>query len=212
MRGGDVLRVPARCGRGCCAGASDRSRAILRREALALVGLAAASLAWKAAFVWSRLARDRSCDSPWLHSLPAYLDQFALGMGLAVLTAWRAPSARVVPALGHRGRRGRVLGRQRADRDRLQAVRAVHALAVPGPPPALRGGRDRRSSPPRSARIPAAAWSAARCRTARSRFLGAISYGIYLWHVTVLQALEAHRRARRADWHPFLLAAALDAA
>ena len=35
------------CGRGCCGGAR-RPRAILRREALA--GLAAASLAWKAAF------------------------------------------------------------------------------------------------------------------------------------------------------------------
>jgi peptidoglycan/LPS O-acetylase OafA/YrhL len=73
--------------------------AILRREGLALVALAAASLAWKAGFAWSG-SPERVVDSPWLHSLPAYLDQFALGMGLAVLTAWRTPSARVIPAVG----------------------------------------------------------------------------------------------------------------
>ena len=55
--------------------------------------LFAASLAWKAAFVWSGPA-DQVVLSPWLHSLPAYLDQFALGMALAL--AWpgdRLPGA-----------------------------------------------------------------------------------------------------------------------
>ena len=68
-------------------GPSERT-AILRREAYALAVLFAASLAWKAAFVWSGPA-DQVVLSPWLHSLPAYLDQFALGMGLALAVAWR---------------------------------------------------------------------------------------------------------------------------
>ena len=76
-----------------------RARRDLRSEAWALAALAAASLAWKAAFAWSG-SRGRVVDSPWLHSLPAYLDHFALGMGLAVLAAWRAPSARAVPLVG----------------------------------------------------------------------------------------------------------------
>ena len=76
--------------------------ASLRREGCALLGLAAFSLAWKAAFVWSG-SPDQVVLSPWLHSLPAYLDHFALGMGLAVLVAWR-PLPRWVPLAGVAGR------------------------------------------------------------------------------------------------------------
>ena len=67
-------------------------------KALALVGLAAFAIAWKAAFVWSG-SPDQVVLSPWLHSLPAYFDHFALGMGLAVLVAWR-PLPRWVPLAG----------------------------------------------------------------------------------------------------------------
>src|SRR5262249_58214889 len=61
------------------------SRAWPRVEAWALVALGLASLAWKAAFVWSGSAHQVVL-TPWLNSLPAYLDQFALGMGLAILS------------------------------------------------------------------------------------------------------------------------------
>ena len=64
--------------------------AILRREAVALGALFVASLGWKAAFAWSG-SPGNVVGSPWLHSLPAYLDQFALGMGLAVLTLGDRP-------------------------------------------------------------------------------------------------------------------------
>src|SRR5690242_16454345 len=60
-------------------------RATPRQEAYALVALALASLAWKAAFVWSG-SPSKVVITPWINSLPAYLDQFALGMGLAVLS------------------------------------------------------------------------------------------------------------------------------
>ncbi len=185
---------------------SDRT-AILRREALALVGLAAASLAWKAAFAWAG-SPENVVDSPWLHSLPAYLDQFALGMGLAVLTAWRVPSARFVPAVGiavaviafwavsvrigigfklfEPYTRWQYLGRHL-----LYAAVGIGlvAAAVSANPGEGVVGRALSNRP--------------------VRFLGAISFGIYLWHVSVLEALKRTGVLGELTWHPFLLAAAV---
>lgn len=185
---------------------ADRN-AILRREAVALAALFAASLAWKAAFAWSG-SPERVVDSPWLHSLPAYLDQFALGMGLAVLTLWRPPSARVIPAAGI-----------------LLAVLALWAVSV-------RIGIGYRLFEPYTRwqylgrhllyaavgiGLVAAAVSAVPERglvgralsNAPVRFLGTISFGIYLWHVTVLEVLKRTGVLDELDWHPFLLSAAL---
>ena len=153
-------------------GAADRD-AILRREAYALLGLAAFSLAWKAAFVY-RGSPDQVVLSPWLHSLPAYLDHFALGMGLALAVSWRTTLPRAVAAARRRRRGAGVLGREPADRDRLPAVRALHALAVARPARAVRGGRDRarrrrrgRRSRPRGGRARARP-AAPRCFSGRS--------------------------------------------
>jgi peptidoglycan/LPS O-acetylase OafA/YrhL len=40
-------------------------------------------------------------------------------------------------------------------------------------------------------------------------WLGLISYGIYLWHVTVLQVLEDLGFQRSLHWHPFLVVTAV---
>ena len=116
VRGGHLLRLPAAVGVG---DAAARPGEPARRSARRWSALAAFSLAWKAAFVWSG-SPDQVVLSPWLHSLPAYLDHFALGMGLAVLSAWR-PLPRWVAARRRRGGAARVLGREPADRDRLRS-------------------------------------------------------------------------------------------
>jgi len=176
----------------------------LRREALALLGLAAFSLAWKAAFVWGG-PPDQVVLSPWLHSLPAYFDHFALGMGLAVLVAWK-PLPRWVPlagvvvalvafyvvslqigigyALFEPYNRWQWMGRHLLYGVIGCALVAVALAAVPE-----RGvaGRVLANRP--------------------IVFLGAISYGIYLWHVTVIEGLQ--RLDLMPSWHPFLSLAAL---
>lgn len=187
-------------------GTTDR-RAIFRREAFALAGLAAFSLAWKAAFVWSGPAKQVVL-SPWLHSLPAYLDQFALGMGLAVLLAWRPLPVRVVPlagvavaavafwavsvriGIGYRlfepYTRWQFMGRNLLYAAVGAGLVTAVLAAVPG-----RGTVGRAlANPP-------------------VRFLGLISYGIYLWHVSVLRVLERTGVIERMTWHPFLVTTAL---
>ena len=175
----------------------------LRHEALALLALAAFSLAWKAAFVWSG-APDQVVLSPWLHSLPAYFDHFALGMGLAVLLAWKPLPRWVAPVgvavalvafwvvslrigIGHAlfepYSRWQWMGRHLLYGVIGCALVAVALAAVPG-----RGAG-------RVLAHPAAV------------FLGTISYGIYLWHVTVIEALQ--RLGLLPSWHPFLSLAAL---
>ncbi len=176
----------------------------LRGEALALAGLAAFAIAWKAAFVWSG-SPDQVVLSPWLHSLPAYFDHFALGMGLAVLVAWKplpswVPLAGVVVALvafyvvslqigiGYAlfepYSRWQWMGRHLLYGVVGCALVAAALAAVPGH--GLTG------------------------RVLSSRgavFLGTISYGIYLWHLTVIGVLE--RLDALPTWHPFLSLAAL---
>ena len=153
--------------------------------------------------MWSG-SPDQVVLSPWLHSLPAYLDHFALGMGLAVLVAWRplprwAPLAGIAVALvafwavslrigiGYEifepYSRWQWMGRHLLYGVIGCALVATALAAVPG-----RGvGRVLAS------------------RTAV--FLGTISYGIYLWHLTTIGVLE--RLDLLPTWHPFLSLAAL---
>ena len=93
--------------------------------------------------------------TPSLVSLPGFLDQFAIGMALAVLTVWLErrdslprPLARDRPlpgaALARRG--GGVLGGEHADRTDRAAARGLHARRVPLAPPAVRADRARRGA------------------------------------------------------------------
>jgi peptidoglycan/LPS O-acetylase OafA/YrhL len=182
-------------------------RASLRQEAYALVGLALASLAWKAAFVWSGSPRD-VVDTPWLHSLPAYLDQFALGMGIAVAT---------VSARGFRLRRpvlawgiallafwavsveigiGKALF-EPYDRWQYMARHALYAVIGVSLVAAAVAATPGRGVVGRVLGNRLAAW------------LGLVSYGIYLWHVTVLQGLEKLGLQRSLHFHPFIVVTAI---
>lgn len=61
-----------------------RLRGGLRTEWLALAGLAAASIAWKLVVVSTTGSSEQVVLGPWLLTLPTFLDQFAVGMALAV--------------------------------------------------------------------------------------------------------------------------------
>jgi peptidoglycan/LPS O-acetylase OafA/YrhL len=181
------------------------SRASLRHQAYALVALAAASLAWKAAFVWSGSARQ-VVDTPWLHSLPAYLDTFALGMGLAMLSlhpprvkrpvllwgfaaiAFWVVSVKI--GIGYRlfepYTRWQYMGKHVLFAVVGVSLVASAVLATPG-----------RGVVGRVLGNRLALW------------LGLISYGIYLWHVTVLQVLEDLGFQRSLHFHPFLVVTAV---
>jgi peptidoglycan/LPS O-acetylase OafA/YrhL len=177
-------------------------RATPRQEAWALVGLALASLAWKGAFVWSGSA-SKVVITPWLNSLPAYLDQFALGMGLALLSTRRTRIA--VPPLVLWG----------------VALVAFWAVSVKiGIGHALFEPYDRWQYMGRhvlytviGVSLVAAAVFATPKRGVVGRvlgnrvaaWLGLVSYGLYLWHVTVLQALEDLGFQRSLHFHPFVV-------
>jgi peptidoglycan/LPS O-acetylase OafA/YrhL len=179
----------------------------LRAEAIALAALAAASLVWKLV----PLALGSYSEirvTPVLLALPAYLDQFALGMGLAVLTVWmqgrdREPraigwlqfswlvalAAFVVVSVGI-GIGDRLFEPMTAPqylaRHYLYAIIGITMLA-----PAVLG-------------IAHGGVQRAILRNRTLIWLGLVSYGIYLWHDTVL-ALLARWDFGSIDWpHPYL--------
>ena len=115
VRGGHLLRLPAAVGVG---DAARRPGEPARARRSRCSALAAFSLAWKAAFVWSG-SPDQVVLSPWLHSLPAYLDHFALGHGARGRSSRGGRCRAAAPLVGVAGRGARVLGREPADRDRL---------------------------------------------------------------------------------------------
>jgi peptidoglycan/LPS O-acetylase OafA/YrhL len=179
----------------------------LRAEAVALAVLAGASLAWKVV-VLAGGPHSEIRVTPMLLALPAYLDQFALGMGLAVLTVWldrrgSEPSAVrwlqyswlvalvafVVVSVGI-GIGDRLFepmtAPQYLERHYLYAIIGI-AMLAPAVLGTAHGGVQR-----------------AILRNRTLIWLGVVSYGIYLWHDTVL-ALLARWDFGAVDWpHPYL--------
>jgi peptidoglycan/LPS O-acetylase OafA/YrhL len=153
----------------------------LRGELLLLGAMVALSIAWRAG-VLALLDPSDGPYIPLLTSLPAELDLFAAGMGLAVLSvsagesraarvpawcAWAAAGAAFATlALWTPGQVGAVLAGHE-----LQLVVAAGLLA-PAVIGVAHGGRLRHALA-----SPALAW------------VGLVSYGIYLWHLDVLRAL-----------------------
>ena len=174
------------------------SGAFLRSELLALTALAAIGVGWTA--VWAARANlnpaaffDVTQNQPWRYVLPGFLDHFAAGMALAVVSVWAAerPSRpRVLRAIERApwlpwlvaaaayaaiGQLGSLLPNSWAGRylvtHELQAVVALGLLlpAVFGDP---RRGLVRRLLSNR-----ALLW------------LGLVSYGLFLWHAAIIRRL-----------------------
>jgi peptidoglycan/LPS O-acetylase OafA/YrhL len=156
----------------------------LRGELTALAALFAVSIGWK---VFALHHADPNAfglsAAPWLEPLPAYLDQFALGMALAAIAAAR-PRLRIAPVvcwaiaavafwtlatrIGLDGSSSdRLTPARYLARHELNALIAV-ALVAPVALGALRG---------RAARV---------FELRPVVFVGVVSYGIYLYHVGVL--------------------------
>jgi peptidoglycan/LPS O-acetylase OafA/YrhL len=184
-----------------------RAAGSLRGEAIALGALALASLAWKLV-VLGLGSQSEIRVTPALLALPAYLDQFALGMGLAVLSVWlrdRPAEPRWIARLNYAwlvalgafvlvsvgiGIGDRLFEpmtpAQYLARHYLYAIIGISMLA-PAVLGTAHGGLQR--------------------TILRNRvliWLGVVSYGIYLWHDTVL-ALLARWNFGSIDWpHPYL--------
>jgi peptidoglycan/LPS O-acetylase OafA/YrhL len=187
-------------------------RAVLRAELWGVAGLVVLSVAYKAIVIGS-LPGDRVAGrpEPMMYTLPAQLDFFAVGMGLAAVSAWLAtggglprrlvgPAARPGVCWGVAGvamlastRVGLTgaydegyTGSEYAARHVLYAVAAL-GLILPGVIGVRDGGRVRRFMALR----PLA-------------YLGTISYGIYLWHLAVMVQLQRWGWAGEAGPGPFL--------
>lgn len=175
------------------------SREFVRSELLALGGLFLAGAAWTTVAALNTQPSaavffDVTVIKPWLYLLPAYLDHFALGMGLAVLSvavADRAVQPRMVReidrapwlpwliaalalfAMAHLSAWvPETFAAQFIARHELQAVFAFALLlpAVFGDP---RRGLVRKLLANR-----VLLW------------VGLVSYGVYLWHVAIMSELN----------------------
>ena len=186
-------------------------REALRWEIIGLLVLAAISEAWKGLLLANGNPRQ-VVITPALDALPAFLDQFALGMSLAVLSVWielrgssprwvsrfdRAPTLAWIFAaaafyvvskrIGISPRFFAPMGVwQYLGREWLYAAVAFGLLL-----PAVIGDQTR-GLPRRVLSLRALAW------------LGLISYGVYLWQTTVLAQLQ--RWSFGTHWlvHPYL--------
>jgi peptidoglycan/LPS O-acetylase OafA/YrhL len=193
--------------------AMTRLPATARSELTALAALAAVGVAWTLVAVLSAADPDHANSGRMLVWLPAYLDHFAIGMALAVLSvggppralewigrrpwvAWlTAAAAFTVVAVGiglspENRLDAPMTAAQTVARHWLYAVVAVGVLlpAIVGPP---RVGAVRRLLGRR--------WLL---------YLGVISYGIYLWHNAVMEELTGHvgRDGTWADFAAYLAA------
>jgi peptidoglycan/LPS O-acetylase OafA/YrhL len=161
-----------------------------RGDLVALAALAVFSVGWKALALQQVHISDYATASfsagPWVRPLPNFLDQFALGMGLAVVSAralprwieravarawpwWLAAAALYFVLVHTVGRSSTEVGTGTwIARHELRALVAI-ALLVPAVFAWERGGAVRR----------VLAWRPL-------LYMGLISYGIYLWNEAVL--------------------------
>jgi peptidoglycan/LPS O-acetylase OafA/YrhL len=184
-----------------------RLPATARSELLALGALAAAGTVWILIAVLGASDSDHANTSRMLVWLPAYLDHFALGMALAVLSVGDAPralawvgkrpwaawlgaaAAFVMVAVGiglspENRLDAPMTAAQTLGRHWLYAVVAVGVLLPAVAGPAREGG---------VRRLLGHRWLL---------YLGVISYGIYLWHNSAMEKI-AGDVGRDGTWSDF---------
>jgi peptidoglycan/LPS O-acetylase OafA/YrhL len=190
--------------------AHDR-RARLRWEVVGLLMLVVVSEAWKA-IVLAGQDPHQVVITPALDALPAFLDQFALGMGLAVFSAWIELRGRSPAWMGRFDRvpwlswvfaavAFYVVSRRIGISPRFFAPMGVWqylgrewlyaAVAFGLLLPAVIGDQTR-GLPRRILSWRVLAW------------LGLVSYGIYLWQTTVIAALANWGFGSDSIIHPYL--------
>jgi len=187
-------------------------RAFLRSELLALAGLFAIGLIWTSVAVASENVTaaalvDVTLNEPWRYVFPAYLDHFALGMGLAavsVVVAERAARPSAVRAIDRAPWLPWIVallafflaanldalfpGSRAAQLVATHELQAVFAFAV---------------------MLPAVFGDPARGMVRRllaSRALlwtGLVSYGLYLWHAAIIQKLAGWSALGGLGWVGF---------
>lgn len=183
-----------------------RLRSGFASEWLALGALAALSVAWKVVVVGTTGSARQVDLGPLLFALPTFLDQFAIGMALAVASVQLAD--RPLPAWLHRGAGVSwvlaavafwvVSTRIGIGRELFEAWTPAQYLARHGlyglvavlllwPAVLGAGGRVRAVLA-----LPALAW------------VGVVSYGVFLWNTTVLDVLAQAGFGSFLGLHPYL--------
>lgn len=184
--------------------AFERTHHWLRTELLGIAVLVAASVAYKAVAVTARADGPLPArPDPVLSALPAYLDQLALGMALAVLSVWVGAGGRLPGPVARAVRRPTLL---------WGAAAALFAAAsfAPGLRGALDDGLEPAAYAARHALYAAlavgvvlpAVYGVQRAGGSVTRslaFVGTVSYGAYVYHFGIVVLLD---RAGLGDASP----------